>query len=209
MKRLIECELALVLAMLMAGLWQARHLPRHVDGVVTRFEATETKINASAQHLDDATRTWADASREQAASITSLVTEAHGTLRTANAQLEHVAPLLDQARTTIAGAGEDVHALVQSGQDVAAAATQSIAAVQPVVQHVDAEVTTLSPDLNRMIHASADGMEHVSGIADNGQKITTHLEHDFDAPKPWWKKALPVITDSAKLAECFTRGNCF
>jgi len=208
--------LVLAASMTCIGLWELRHLPAHLDGVLTRAEGVESKVYASAGNLDTATKAWANAAGEQAASIDGLVRDARGTLNTANAQLEHVAPLLDetrstivQVRTTLAGAGDDIHSLAQSGQQVAATTSETIAAVQPVLARVDGEVIEVSPDLNRMIRASAETTEHVSGIATSTDKMAAHLEHDFDAPRPWWKRALPVFTDSAKLAECFTRGNCF
>lgn len=124
----------------------------------------------------------------------------------------HISGTADALTGTVNAAAE---AIDQARADLVTA-NGTIAAAQPLieastrtVEHADATIATVSPNLDRLIRASADTSEHVSGITDDTHKMTTHLEHDFDTPKPWWNKALPVFTDSAKLAECLTRGNCF
>lgn len=129
-----------------------------------------------------------------------------------NRVADHVSATADALTATAhsaTGAIDQAHTDLATVNGTIAAAQPLIEASTRTVGHADAEIERISPELNRMIRASADTTEHVAGIADNTQKISTHLEHDFDAPKPWWKKTLPVFTDSAKLAECFTRGNCF
>ena len=57
------------------------------------------------------------------------------------------------------------------------------------------DLRALTPELQRTATASANTMEHVNGIAADGQKVATHYEQIIDNPKkyPWYLRMLPSI----------------
>lgn len=208
--------LILVGSLLGIGLYELRHVPAHIDGVLTRAEGVERKVYASAQNLDTATKAWSGAAETQAASVNALVQDARGTLAQTRTAIAGISTRAEAATDAVAGTANAATGAINQAHVDLATANESLAALQPLLQastetvrHADATIGQVSPELNRMMVQSADTAEHVSGISGSVDKMSAHLEHDFDTPKPWWKKALPVLTDSAKLAECFTRGNCF
>ena len=57
------------------------------------------------------------------------------------------------------------------------------------------DLRALTPELQRTATASANTMEHVNGIAADGQKVATHYEQIIDNSKkyPWYLRMLPSI----------------
>lgn len=119
----------------------------------------------------------------------------------------HVASTVDALGDTARAA---TGAIDQAHQDLAAA-EPGLAAVKPLLEastKTVADVDAVTPNLGRLMKASAEGMEQTSGIAVDVHKMTTHLEKDVDSPVPWWKKLFPLAGDATAILNCFRGGGC-
>lgn len=191
--------------------FEMRAVPARVDGVLMRAEGVESKINASAVNLDAATKAWAGSASEQARSIDGLVKDARGTLTetsaavtelrgaviTANAQLTHVAPVLDQARVTIAGVGEQAQALGEAAKPVLEGAAKTEADVDAFVtapelratmvnvEQTSVNVRITSGNFAAMTTDSRDWM-HTKLYPTKRKGFVSGFEATGDVLKHWW-----------------------
>lgn len=190
---------------------EARPVVRHLDGVVQRGEAVESKIFATSQNLDAETRVWAAASKDQAKAVQDLAGDLHRTtlqaqgaiadtrklLGTANTQLGELGPLLASARKATDSIPPAVAAIQGAADDL----NEPIDQGNSALKHVDAMLT--APDLVDTLHsikaATASGA-HISAEAD--KKFTALVD-----PPPctgkwcWAKKTYGIAIGAGKLAE--------
>jgi hypothetical protein len=162
--------------------WQARSIPLHVNGVLTRAEGVESKLNASAINLDKATAAWSSSAKTQADAITGLVTDAHGSLSEVdqtlaglrsnsaalNGNLASLRTMTDEAAITLSQARADLVTL-----------NGSIGATQPLVE----AYTRSGDDLDKLLRSSGLN-QTIAGLgvtSTNMGAITGDFETKFHA----------------------------
>ena len=65
----------------------------HADGVLTRAEGVESKINATATNLDKASKQWADSEKSISSDVADTMTQARGTLSGAQDAFASIPPV--------------------------------------------------------------------------------------------------------------------
>jgi hypothetical protein len=198
----------------------------HLDGVLTSADAamktlnhpcapgpcgTLAEVDKAVVHLSDITV----AVQQQANASGKLMQHASATLDGIGLDARSELADLKAATTATTGLVEDGRqVMVQTNRDLVTL-NDSFGALKPVidhadsvVDHVDVAVSSITPDAQRLVKNSADGVGQLAGIAGDTHKMTTHIEKDFDAPAPWWKKTIPMASDAAKFYACAVQHVC-
>jgi methyl-accepting chemotaxis protein len=198
----------------------------HLDSVLTQADVamrtinrgcapgpcgTLAEVDKAVVHLSDITV----AVQKQANDSGKLMQHASATLDGMAFDAQNELDDLKATTTATTGLVEDGRqVMVQVNTDLRTL-NDSLEAVKPVidhadavVDHVDVAVNSMTPDAQRLMKNSADGMGELAGIAGDGHKMTTHLERDFDAKQAWWKKAFPMAEDAGKFYTCIATHVC-
>lgn len=103
------------------------------------------------------------------------IADVRTTVRTANGALEHVAPVLDGTKTTLAS--------IQSDTDMLHA------------RLIDPRIDSLMDSFNSTGKNTASMTASGAGILDDGHKLADHYEKMIDNPKlsPWYVRWLPDV----------------
>jgi hypothetical protein len=158
--------------------WTAPAILLHLNGVLTRAEAVESKVNASAVNLDRATAAWSASSSEQASQVTDLATDIHGLVGSTDAvvgqfgtdaadlhrNLASIATLTDAGASTARQATADLTTL----QTTIAASQPALTALPPLLT----QYTTLGQALTaRLADPSLARIEsNLASATDSGQR---------------------------------------
>jgi chromosome segregation ATPase len=184
-------------------LWQARAIPLHVNGVLTRAEGIESKANATLINIDTGTKVWAASAKSQTAAIEDLATDAHGSLSQIDLTLAALRSNSDALNAELA----EFKGTTQAATGGVQALTADLTALQQPIsasQALLARATGTVSDLDTLLKQNAitDTLDNVSGtsahlelITGDLQKVSDKLTNDFVAPKPWWKKIGPSLSD--------------
>lgn len=180
---------------------------RHADGVLTRAEGVEGKLNASAVNLDKATKSWSDSAKGQLSAIQDLTTQAQGTLSQAGDAAQRLSistsKTADAATALLASAKLSTDALPPLIGDIDA----DTKSAKDAIEDTELTLSTYSnagDDLDQLLKREAVGqildhaagvLAHADAISADGQKVSDKLTNDFVAPKPWWRKIGPSIGD--------------
>ena len=175
----------------------------HADGVLTRAEGVESKINASAINLDKATAAWSKSAQSQADAVTDLVTDAHGTLSQANTALQGISGVAQH----VSGTADAATGLLASARATTDTLPPLIGDIRTQVQGIgpaEASIASAGAHLDELLKRKAieQILDNVAGMTSNangilvdGRKVSDKLTNDFVAPKPWWKKIGPSLSD--------------
>ena len=165
---------------------------------VPNLSATVTKVNGTLDNINGATGTWSAASAQQIASFaaierdlraelwhvdrvllatTDTMTAAKGAVITANAQMQHIAPLLDSARDataaipgTLAYIQADTHTLMLNGNG----------AVSDVRDFIN------QPSLTGTLTNVQSITQSAAGISEDARKVADKATADYLKPVPWY-----------------------
>lgn len=169
---------------------KAESLLAHSDQMaVNGVKATGVIANSSAQEATEISALTRDV-RAQMWHADRTLTTADGTLKTAqgtigtlNDQLAHVGPLLDSAKKA-----------TDAIPPVLNAATGTVAAAKPVLDHLDARITDehVTKLMTHLEGMSASG----DGILSDGREVSDKLTTDFLAPQPWYRKVWRFAGDT-------------
>jgi hypothetical protein len=175
----------------------------HADGVLTRAEGVESKINATASNLDKASKQWADSETAISADVADTMLQARGTLSGAQDAFASILPVAQHLQGT-----------ADAGTALLASAKATTDTLPPLIGHtqtaidkilpIESRITTTAGDLDAFLKSQA-----VTGTAENaakitanlaaitadGQKVSDKLTEDFTAKKPWWKRVGPSLED--------------
>ena len=182
--------------------WSARSVPLHVNGVLTRAEGVESKMNATATNLDKATAAWAASAKGQADAVEDLTKDAHGTL----SEVNQLADGLHGSADALHGELDSLHKTTDQATALATALTsdastmnQTIAAAQPVLAAlardadsanktvIDFDALVGSPDLSQAL-SHVNGMTASGdGILADAKKVADKETADWLKPHPWWQ----------------------
>lgn len=153
----------------------------HLDGTLTRFEAVESKVYATAQNIDAASATWSNSAKEETAAVNNLTAQAlqtisetrvtlasaQTTIQTIGDQSKEVGPLLISARAatdrlgpaigqvqdTVAGLQEPLQAGAQSLQDLDARISDPhISALLVNLDTTSGNAAAMSTDAQKKFH---------------------------------------------------------
>ena len=175
----------------------------HADGVLTRLEGVESKINATATNLDKASKQWADSEKSISTDIADTTLQARGTLSGAQDAFASIPPVAQHLQGT-ADAGT---ALLASAKQSTDALPPLIGSAKDVMEDTNLTLSSYSnaaDDLDQLlkrksIDQTLDNMaaltQNANGILVDGRKVSDKLTNDFVAPKPWWKKIGPSLED--------------
>ena len=100
------------------------------------------------------------------------------------------------AITDLRGSAKAATGTLNAATGTLNASQQIIAAMAPIETNANGAITdlrALTPELQRTAAGTANTMEHVNGIAGDGQKVADHYEQIIDNPKksPWYIQILP------------------
>lgn len=198
---------------LTALLWiYAPRVILHADGVLTRAEGVESKINASAVNLDKATAAWASSAKAQTNAVTDLVTDAHGTLSSANDTLS----ALQGDASAIQGSADALTGEIGALRATTDTATAAINDARPAIQGIrptEDQATAALTAFNRILDSKdlSDGLHGFAVTADNAGGITGDFRarfHDILYPPPCKtfgcrlsKEVWPALKDGGALGE--------
>jgi hypothetical protein len=176
-------------------LWQRPHLIAHIDGVLTRAEGVESKLNATASNLDRATGAWADSAKAQAAAIQDVTLAMQGTMSSVDLTLASVRSNSDALngeigalhKTTDAATGS-LKALTETVQT----ANGTIAAGKPLLEAYtrsgnDLDALLKDDAIHRTLNYTADTMGDFHAITFDFARVTHAETERFLKPVPWWK----------------------
>lgn len=122
---------------------------------------------------------------------------------------DHGDKTLDAANNTLAATTIAVNSLDTSIQNLTPAETNAAASLADLDALLkNPQIPDTLNNIDRLTLATAVGTEQLSGIAADTHKMTTKLEHDIDAPKPWYTKVLPFSTDAAGIFACLVTKTC-
>ena len=129
----------------------------------------------------------------------------------------HVTAAMDALNSTAGHLSATADALTETANaltgtahgatDMLATGKESIAALQPLLRSLDgtAQASTVTvqtfngrlsdPRIDSLLLHLDSTTGHIDGIAANGQKVTDKLTNDFIAPKPWYRKIGPSLSD--------------
>lgn len=176
---------------------------RHADGVLTRAEGVESKINATATNLDKASKQWADSERAISGDVADTMLQARGTLSGAQEAFASIPPVAQHLQGT-ADAGT---ALLASAKQSTDALPPLIGSAKDAIEDTELTLSTYSnagDDLDAFLKSQsvtstaanlAETTAHAAAITGDAQKVSDKLTKDFLAPKPWYKRALPPMGD--------------
>ena len=193
-------------------MWQARALPLHVNGVLTRAEGVESKLYATSGNLDKATAAWAASAKGQADAVEGLVTDAHGVLSTVDLTLASLrsnsdalnGELVALERTTDAATG-----LANGLTADAAEAQTALAGVPPVL----ASGARAMNDFDRMVtnpqlYETIGRLDETTGHLDESTGDFQTRFHALLFPAPcrtfgcrMSRYVWPAVRDGAALGE--------
>jgi uncharacterized phage infection (PIP) family protein YhgE len=168
------------------------------SGVLMRIEGVESKANATLVNLDKGTATWAASAKDQAAAITDLTTDAHGTLSEVNRTVESLHGSADALHAEL----ESLHKTTDQATQLAAALTndaqtanQTIAAAQPVLAGFTRDADDLhallkDEAIHRTLAGAAATLDNANAILADGRKVADKAATDFLKPIPWWKQPI-------------------
>lgn len=212
-QRLAHIAAALSVAAFFSVLtWKTPALLLHVNGVLTRAEGVESKLNATAGNLDKTTKVLADSSKAEAGALIDLTTDAHGTLwqinqtayaaqktlATVGDQAKHVGPLLDSLKASsdsIPPVMSDTRNSIAQVGETARRLDGTIDALNAKIS--DPKVDELMANLRDMTKTSS----HMLSTADQVEtKFTDPYLHPSHNPfKRAWEQAEPFIVSGAKI----------
>lgn len=193
--------------------WQIPTLVLHLNGVLTRAEGVESKLNATAANLDKATGAWAASAKTQAGAIEDLATDAHGTLW----QVNNLASSMTKSADAL---HENLNALHKTADAATGLATQarvdletlngSISQAGPLLSHTDATVGDLDALLKRKaitdsLDSADELLAHSAAITGDLARVTKKAADDFTAKKPWYRKIGGYAGDTFDLAAFLAR----
>jgi hypothetical protein len=175
----------------------------HADGAITRFEGVESKINASATNLDKASKQWADSEKAISADVADTMQQARGTLSGAQEAFASIPPVAQHLQGT-ADAGTALLASAKSTTDTLPPLIGHAQTAIDGILPIESGITATTYDLRAFLKSQA-----VTGSAENIQATTANfaaitkdarlasdkLTNDFVAPKPWYRKIGPSLSD--------------
>ena len=183
-------------------LWRAPNIFLHVDGTLTRTEATLTKARATLDNLDKGTKVWADSAKEQTGVIEDLATDAHGTLSEANRALQGLSTDATALKSTVDASTQLLISAKQSTDALTVdlnAIKQPVDNLNPLIIHADKAVDHFDALLSRP--ALVDTVDGLGKTSQNLGRLTADLyvwSHPLLNPDPCttaacrWKKGLSV-----------------
>lgn len=193
-------------------MWQARAVPLHVNGVLTRAEGVESKLYATSGNLDKATAAWAASARGQADAVEGLVTDAHGTLSTVDVTLASLRTNSEALNRELAALQETTDAatgLANGLNQDAAAANVLLARGGPVLDAAGQSAA----DFDRLVTnpALAETIGHANETTAHLDEATGDFQTRFHAllfPAPcktfgcrMSRYVWPALKDGAALGE--------
>ena len=122
---------------------------------------------------------------------------------------DHGNKTLDEADQTLAATTIAVNSAnnsIQNLEPAEANAAASLADLDTLLRNP--QIPDTLSNIDRLTLATAEGTEQLSGTVADLHKMTTKLEHDIDAPKPWYTKVLPFSTDAAGIFACLITKTC-
>lgn len=185
----------------------------HINNILVRGEAVETKINATAVNLDHATKTWATASQAQAQSVQVLVGKLSGTADNLNDEI-----------STFRKTTDSLNQLVENANPVLVSAKTAIDSLPPAIKSTQDTITSLQKPIDDSSHLISDVdkrvsdphvqvlMENLSGISVSGNhmlqtadqvetKATKGYLHPSHNPfKKIFGPIVPILIAGAKIA---------
>ncbi len=186
----------------------------HLDGAVTRAEAIETKANATLVNLDNGTKVWAAAAKEQAGAIEDLATDAHGTLSQANAALaslqvdaQHLQGTTDAATSLLASAQRSTDVIPKSLKNFDALLVDSRSVFLPGLEQSNADLQSIleSHAIERTLTNAASLTDNANGIILDGRKVADKMAADYLRPVPWWKQPISKGGELIDIAAAIAR----
>lgn len=196
--------------------WQARSIPLHINGVLTRAEGVESKLNASAINLDKATAAWSASAKAQSDAVTDLATDARGSISAVDLTLASLRSNSDAVNRELASLKETTDAattLTAALAKDAGTANDTIQKAQPLLEAYTRSGNDLDALLkDKAIHATVENLAttsgNIAGITGSVDKMTAHLEKNVDSPRPLWKTMIPMGEDGAKIWACIFQHVC-
>ena len=130
-------------------------------------------------------------------------------------QTKHTGELIAATTRNLDSAAADLHMMasaatqtVQDAGDALVEGKRSIAAVQPVLESLQAEINSLhalTPPAQRALESLAETAAHLDGVGADFQKVSDHFEQEIDHPakKSGWQKAKIALEMAWKAAVLF------
>jgi ABC-type transporter Mla subunit MlaD len=183
------------------------------SGVLMRVEGVESKANATLVNLDKGTAAWAASAKDQAAAITDLATDTHGTLSEVNSTVESLHGSADSLHTEL----DSLHKTTDQATALAAALTSdaetantTIAAAQPVLagfarDSEDLDALLKDQAIHQTLTAAAATLDNASGILADGRKVADKAAADFLKPVPWYEKPVKYFGDLWDISAAVAR----
>jgi hypothetical protein len=115
-------------------------------------------------------------------------------VRTMQTQVAATQPLIQSAATALTETAGAARTDLQTLNGTIAAAQPLLEAYTRSGDTLNIGLQTETADLHKVLIAAAGTMQHVDGIAGNGEKVSDHLEQEIDHPvKPkWYVRILPT-----------------
>lgn len=180
------CAGILLLVFLSILAWTAMRtivdLSNHVDGVLTRFEAIETKINATAINMDEATRTWEKASEDQSIMLASLTNNVNGVVDKAGDAITSIKSNSDNLNTELDALTKATQQTTALGNALTVDAQSVQASLGKLPPLIDAYTRTGNDLDKRLSDPNLAAFEyHLAGMSISWDKTSSDFETRFHA----------------------------
>ncbi|MFC5861107.1 hypothetical protein ACFPT7_02250 [Acidicapsa dinghuensis] len=171
----------------------ARPIVRHVDGVLTRAEGLESKLNATAINLDNATKDWAAASKTQTQQVNAIGKQAQDTLASLGAASGQLQATLRTANAQLAGVGP----LLASAKDAVDSVAPAVAQIGGTAQKLGTTEDSATAFLNEL-HAAAQNPE-LAAMVHNTASVTGSFAHMAQVTDKKWSLIMDPPPCAGKL----------
>ena len=177
-------------------LWRAPNLFLHTDGVLTRTEVTLSKVYAVAGNADKATGVWADAAKDQAQDVHSLVQAASGAVQSARSAFDAVPVTLTHVNGT-ADAATGLLSSAQRSTDALPPLLGSVKTAVDGVRPVEDSATRATDSLNDLLKSKAvmDIPVQVDFTLTDFSRIMRKTADDYTRKVPIWQKPFKYFGD--------------
>lgn len=175
----------------------------HLDGVLTRAEGVESKAYATLNNVDKASKTWADASQQEANDVADTMLQVRGTLSGAQDAFASIPPVAQHLEGT-ADAATSTLGAVHGATDALTVNLQHLTPLEDGILPIESRIDATTGDLDAFIKSEAvtgtaknlaELTGNANGIAADARKVTDKLTEDFTAKKPWYRRIGPSLED--------------